>query len=199
LLNPSDNRNDWDSLNSTNPALLQHPNGEFWLYYKAWNQDDWEFDLKQGTRPATADVGLRTNRRYGLAKAKSITGPYQKFEGNPVVDLSIYGNNMQCEDAYVYMDADGGFKMIMRDMGFYNHEYGLMFESADGVQWSEPGIAFLNSHAYFDEPPIGIDREGRFERPQLLMKDGEPVALYCAIVGGRYGTSSGAVLRIKRA
>ena len=84
----------------------------------------------------------------------------------------------------------------MRDMGFYNHEYGLMFGSDDGIRWSDPVVSFYNSHEYFKEPPNGLDRGGRFERPQLLMKDGKPKYLFCAIVGGQYMTSSGIVLKI---
>ncbi|MFC1763308.1 glycoside hydrolase family protein [Planctomycetota bacterium] len=196
LLLPSANATDWDSMCTTNPSLLQHPNGQFWLYYKSWNRRAWDDDLKQGIRPATSDVGIRTNRQYGLAIAESITGPYRKVENNPIIDLSIYGGNKQCEDGYVFLDTDGSFKMLMRDMGFYNHEYGLMYASKNGIKWGKPTIAFLNSHAYFDEPRHGIEREGRLERPQLLMKDNKPIALYCALVGGRYNTSSGVVLQI---
>ena len=197
LLLPSSNAEDWDSMCTTNPSLMQHPNGQFWLYYKSWNKNDWDDDLRQGIRPATSDVGIRTNRQYGLAIADTIAGPYRKVDDNPIIDLSVFGGNKQCEDGYVFQDTDGSFKMLMRDMGFYNHEYGLMYASSDGIHWGEPKIAYLDSHAYFDEPRTGIEREGRLERPQLLWQNGKPIALYCALVGGRYHTSSGAVLRIK--
>jgi hypothetical protein len=88
------------------------------------------------------------------------------------------------------------FKMIMRDMGYWNHEYGLYFESEDGLRWSDPQVAFWNSHRYFSEPPNGLDREGRFERPQLLIRDGRPEYLFSAFQGGRYNTSSAVVLKI---
>ncbi|WP_369434016.1 hypothetical protein [Psychromonas sp. MME1] len=45
--------------------------------------------------------------------------------------------------------------MIMRDMGVWNHQYGLYFESQDGIYWSEPTISFMNSHHYFDEQLTG--------------------------------------------
>ncbi len=193
---PSQTRSDWDSINTSNPAFLQHPNGQFWLYYKSWNVDDWEHDLKlRGLKPGTSDVGLETNRAYGLAVADKLEGPYVICDKNPVINLRPYGAGMQCEDGYVFIE-DGKFKMLIRDMGFYNHEYGLIFESEDGIKWSEPTISFFNSHRYFKEPPNGLDREGRFERGQLLMKDGRPEYLFCAIVGGQYNTSSGIVLRI---
>ena len=56
----------------------------------------------------------------------------------------------------------------MRDMGYWNHEYGLYFESSDGVEWSPPSVAFYQSHEYFPEPPNGLDREGRFELKSSL-------------------------------
>ena len=184
------------SICTTNPAFLQHPNGQYWLYYKGWNVNDWEYDLQiRAQNPNPADEILHTNRAYGLAVAENIEGPYIKCDKNPVINVRTYGAGMQCEDGYIYID-NGKFKMIMRDMGFYNHEYGLMFESDDGIRWSDPVISFYHSHEYFKELPKGLDREGRFERPQLLMKDGNPRYLFCAIVGGQYMTSSGIVLKI---
>jgi len=197
LILPSENRDDWDSLCSTNPSFLQHPNGQFWLYYKSWNINDWEWDLANGLRPATADVGKRSNRMYGLAVAEQLTGPYTKVDQNPIIDLSVYGENKQCEDGYVFNDEKGAFKMLMRDMGFFNHDYGLLYSSKDGIHWDAPEIGFLNAHHYFNEPLLGLEREGRLERPQLLIKDGQPVALFCAMIGGKYRTSSGAVLKIR--
>jgi hypothetical protein len=68
---------------------------------------------------------------------------------------------------------NGKFKLIARDMGFFNHEYGLIFESADGIHWNEPEIAWYQTDYYFNQPPAPkhLSRYGRFERPQLLMKN----------------------------
>lgn len=172
----------WDDLCTSNPTFLQHPNGEFWLYFKGW---DW----------ATLNSG--GNRKYGLAVSTSLEGPYRKFEQNPVISFVPYGPHMQCEDGYVWQE-DGRFYIILRDMGFYNHEYGLLLESEDGIEWGRPEIAFLDAPSYFGENLPGLDREGRFERPQLLMRDGRPEYLFCAYRGGAYRTSSGAVLKVNR-
>ena len=86
--------------------------------------------------------------------------------------------------------------MIMRDMGYWNHEYGLMFESDDGIHWGMPTVAFYEGRRYLPEPPNGLDREGRFERTQVLLRDGEPEYVFFAMVGGKYNTSSGAVLKV---
>ncbi|VGO21516.1 glycoside hydrolase family protein [Pontiella sulfatireligans] len=189
IIEPDPDPKAWNSMCTTNPAFLQHPNGELWLYYKTWSIADWEMDDQEGG-------WQRTNRQYGLTIAKSLEGPWVKQGDGPMINLRDgNGGNAQSEDAYIWIE-DGKFRMIMRDMGFWNHEYGLYFESKDGVHWSEPQISFWNSHRYFDEAPNGLDREGRFERPQLLMCDGKPEYLFCAFRGGKYNTSSGAVLKV---
>ncbi len=188
IIEPDPDPQAWNSMCTTNPALVQHPSGELWLYYKSWCIADWEYDLEHGD-------GIRTNRRYGLAVAKTLAGPWVKRAGGPVMDLRATGKKAQSEDAYVWIEGRT-FKMIMRDMGFWNHQYGLYFESSDGLRWSDPQVAFWDARRYFNEPPNGLYREGRFERPQLLMRNGLPDYLFVAFQGGRYGTSSAAVLKI---
>lgn len=180
--------NAWDDHCTTNPAFLKHPNGGYWLYYKSWNDE--EYKQAQGKR-------IRGNRKYGLAVAGSVNGPYVKHKNNPVIDFSYLGNNEQLEDAYVWIE-NGKFKLIARDMGFFNHEYGLIFESKDGIHWEEPEIAWFQSDYYFEQPPAPkhLNRYGRFERPQLLMKNGKPDYLFTTTQGGKYNTASGYVFKI---
>jgi hypothetical protein len=164
-----------------------HPNGEAWLYYKSWNKEAYRNEAGP----------IRANRKYGLAISDSIQGGYTRFSGNPVVDFSSQGDNKQVEDAYVYIE-EGKFKMLMRDMGYFDHSVGLIFESDDGLQWSEPKIAWFGADAYLNEPPAPehLKRYGRFERPQLLMKEGKPAYLFVAMQGGKHGTASGFVFEI---
>lgn len=176
----------WDDAVVSNPSLLQNSNGEFWLYYKGWDYDT-------GRR-------FNGNRKYGLAVAQEIQGPYVKHAQNPLVDFSEIGERVQCEDAYTWYDKNkkAPYQMILRDMGVYNHEYGLFMESEDGLSWGNPQIAYRDAGSYFDEALPGLDRQGRFERPQLLMDpEGRPTHLFCAYQGGRFGTCSGVVLEIK--
>ena len=189
IIQPDPDPAAWNSMCTTNPAFLQHPNGELWLHYKSWSIRDWEYDLVHGD-------GIRTNRQYGLVKATSLEGPWEKVGEGPMIDLRHVGHNAQSEDAYIWME-EGHFHMIMRDMGYWNHEYGLYFESDDGLQWSQPKIAFWDAKRYFEEAPNGLDREGRFERPQVLMRDGKPEYIFGAFQGGAYQTSSGVVLKIR--
>jgi pectate lyase len=177
----------WDDCNTTNPAFIMHPDGEAWLYYKSWNEEAY----RNETGP------IRANRKYGLAIADKVDGIYKRVKENPIVDFSVHGDNKQVEDAYVYME-DGRFKMLMRDMGYFDHSVGLIFESEDGIHWSEPRIAWFGAEAYLEEPPAPehLKRYGRFERPQLLMKDGKPAYLFVAMQGGKYATASGFVFEI---
>lgn len=177
----------WDDCNTTNPAFILHPEGKAWLYYKSWNKE--EYQNQKGT--------IRANRKYGLAIADNIEGEYKRVKENPIIDLSKYGDNKQVEDAYIFIE-NGKFKMLMRDMGYFDHEVGLIFESSDGINWSEPQIAWFGADAYLQEPPAPkhLKRYGRFERPQILMKNGKPAYLFNAMQGGRYETASGFVFKI---
>ena len=188
IILPDPDPHAWNSMCTTNPAFVQVSDDQFRLYYKSWCIKDWEYDLVHGD-------GVKTNRQYGLATASTIEGPWKKVGDKPIIDLRFIGKNAQSEDAYIWIE-DNTYKMIMRDMGYWNHEYGLYFESSDGVEWSHPKISFFNSHKYFPEPPNGLDREGRFERVQLLMKNGKPEYMFCAFCGGRYKTSSGVILKL---
>jgi hypothetical protein len=178
----------WDDHCTTNPAFIKHPNGQYWLYYKSWNTKDYE----------TQTGPIRGNRKYGLAIAESLEGPYVKYEGNPVVDFSGKGQNRQFEDAFVWREK-GRFKMIARDMGVYNHEVGLIMESKDGKFWNEPEIAYYSADKYIRQPPPAphLKRYGRFERPQILFLKGKPAYLFATSQGGKYMTASAFIFTIK--
>jgi hypothetical protein len=178
----------WDNHCTSNPAFVMHPNGQYWLYYKSWNSSDY-YNSKHPT--------VRGNRKYGLAIADKLEGPYKKYENNPVIDYSYRGENRQVEDAYVYYE-NGKFKMISRDMGIFSHSVGLYHESEDGIHWSEPKIAFLEVDNYIKQPPKPkhLSKYGRFERPQLLMRNGKPAYLFLASQGGEYMNSTAFVFKI---
>ncbi|MBC6698587.1 glycoside hydrolase family protein [Hymenobacter sp. BT190] len=178
----------WDDHCTTNPAFVKHE-GKYWLYYKSWNTAEYV---------ASIDPMIRGNRKYGLAVADQLAGPYVKYAGNPVIDFSRQGHNKQFEDAFVWRQNDR-FCLLARDMGVYNHEIGLYLESRDGKEWSYPKIAFRALRDYdVQEPPAPpkLKRYGRLERPQLLLRDGKPEYLFCASQGGKYMTASSFVFRI---
>lgn len=176
----------WDDHCTTNPAWINGDKGENMLYYKSWNTHEYE----------STTGAVRGNRKYGLAIADHPEGPYEKYARNPVIDFSAKGNNRQFEDAFVWRE-DGKYKMIARDMGVYNHEVGLIMESKDGVQWSEPQIAYHALSRYVKEPPAPahLKRYGRLERPMLLLENGKPAWLFGTSQGGKYGTSSAFIFK----
>ncbi|MCU7550630.1 glycoside hydrolase family protein [Chitinophagaceae bacterium LB-8] len=178
----------WDDHCTTNPAFIKHPNGQYWLYYKSWNTKEYE----------TQTGPIRGNRKYGLAIAENLEGPYVKYEGNPVIDFSGKGQNRQFEDAFVWREK-GKFKMIARDMGVYNHEVGLIMDSKDGKHWNEPLIAYYSADHYnIQQPPPApyLKRYGRFERPQILFLKGKPAYLFTTSQGGKYMTASSFIFKI---
>lgn len=179
----------WDDHCTTNPAFLKGNDGKFWLYYKSWN-----------TAEYLRDKGpVRGNRKYGLAKAEHPLGPYVKVSEHPVIDFSDRPHNAQLEDAFVWKQDEQYF-LLARDMGFYNHEDGLILKSSDGVKWSEPQVAYLGLSTYIQEPPppANLKRFGRLERPMVLMDEitDKPRFLFGATQGGTAGTSTAFVFEI---
>ncbi|WAJ69149.1 glycoside hydrolase family protein [Catenovulum adriaticum] len=173
ILEISENKTDWDSYLTTNPALLQHPNGEYWLYYKAWDK---------------YNDGMR---KMGVAIAKNIKGPYIKHPNNPLVSFADI--KRQVEDAFVY-HSNNKFYMVMRDMGVIHPHVGLMLESDDGINWSKPLLGYRTNTFYTNEEKIE-----RMERPQVLMEKGQPDYLFLALMGGKHNTSSGFVIPLEKA
>ncbi|WP_257669693.1 glycoside hydrolase family protein [Parapedobacter tibetensis] len=177
----------WDDHCTTNPAFVENEDGTFSLYYKSWNTYEYEH---------YTDPAIRGNRKYGVAFSNSADGPYHKYEHNPVIDFSSKGDNRQFEDAFVWREG-GVFYMIARDMGVFNHDVGIIMSSPNGINWSEPQIAYKSLSAYVDEPPAPahLKRYGRLERPMLLLENKKPAWLFCAAQGGKYRTSSAFVFK----
>ncbi|MFO7656018.1 MAG: glycoside hydrolase family protein [Bacteroidales bacterium] len=188
LLDASHETGAWDNHCTSNPSFVKHPNGQYWLYYKSWNNEEYY---------NYTDPKIRGNRKYGLAIAENIEGPYVKYKQNPIIDFSTRGNNIQFEDACVWYE-DNKFRLVSRDMGIFGHTYGLYMESEDGIHWTEPLIAFFNTDYYFTQPPAPshLSKYGRFERPQLLLENGRPTHLFVTSQGGKFMTSSAFVFRL---
>ncbi|MER2492884.1 glycoside hydrolase family protein [Catenovulum sediminis] len=170
ILEISKDKKQWDSYLTTNPALLLHPNGEYWLYYKAWDRYNDQM------------------RKMGVAIANHIEGPYIKHEKNPLVSFSHL--KRQVEDAYVFIHHNK-FYMVMRDMGVIHPHVGLILESDDGINWSEPMLGYRTSVEYINEEKVE-----RMERPQILFQNGKPTHLFLALMGGKYNTSSAFIVEI---
>ncbi|WP_018628817.1 glycoside hydrolase family protein [Niabella aurantiaca] len=178
----------WDDHCTTNPSVLRHADGRYWLYYKSWNTKDYQ----------TQTGPVRGNRKYGLAFGDRPEGPFKKYKGNPVIDFSKKGNNAQLEDAFIW-EEQGMYHIIARDMGYYNHTDGIIMRSENGISWSDPKTAYYPASHYIRQPPPPsyLTKYGRFERPQLLLKKGKPVYLFTTTQGGKYMTSSPFIFKIE--
>ncbi|WP_430932667.1 family 16 glycosylhydrolase [Saccharicrinis sp. 156] len=159
----------WDGYCTVNPGFLKHPNGEYWIYYRSW-------DRRNDDR-----------RKTGVAMAKSLEGPYVKYKNNPVIDFPERGG--QTEDPYFFYYKNK-FHCLIRDMGNYDWLSGLYLESEDGLNWGQ----YYRSHhkgAHY----LPLPEKARYERVQVLFRNGEPEYLYNAVL--REGRKhSGAVLKI---
>lgn len=178
----------WDDHCTSNPSFIKNKNGEYWLYYKSWNTEEYVHPV---------DPAIRGNRKYGLAIAQQLEGPYLKYEGNPIIDYSALGNNRQLEDGNVFIE-NGKYYMLARDMGRFDHEVGIILKSDDGIHWSQPKISYFGVSHYVNQPPAPkhLRKYGRFERPQILMQNGKATHLFVTSQGGKYMTSSPFVFEI---
>lgn len=136
-----------------NPAFLQHPDGRFFLYYKA---------MRKGG-----------HRKMGLAISENLEGPYI-HESNPISD-----NEKGIEDGYVFMLDD---KVCFITTGsatghFFISDDGLNFGAAVGGGYPSMPAAIPSNLLMSAHRVKGGDK---FERPQLLIQDGKPTYLYLA-------------------
>lgn len=145
-----------------NPAFLQHSDGRFFLYFKSndmRNKDRWK-------------------PKMGLAIADKLEGPY-KQKKNPVTK-----NNSVIEDGYAFKYNGKIYLVTTDNHGMIENGGGLIWESEDGLNFSNPKQAFKKLSYYFDgKLPEQAhltkgERGSKFERPQILMIDGKPSYLY---------------------
>ncbi|MFR9652082.1 MAG: glycoside hydrolase family protein [Rikenellaceae bacterium] len=162
----------WDSYCAVNPTMLKHPNGEYWIYYRAHDRHNDD------------------RRKTGLAIAKNLEGPYVKYGDKALIDHAEYGG--QTEDPYIFY-YKGMFHCLIRDMGNYDWAGNLYLSSDDGINWSDLKRGHWNGAKYY---PV-LEEKSRCERVQILWRDGEPEYLYNAIHRpdrGR-GLNSGGVIK----
>ena len=176
LLAPPTDPANWSfqsSVGVNNPALLAHPDGRFFLYYKA---------MKKG------DI-----RRMGVAIADQIEGPYA-FRPEPLTS-----NKTTIEDGYAF--TENGKVLLLTTHN--REGAGYLWASDDGIDFDAPIVGFDKMDRYLNTKSIrknSVFRGKKFERPQILMQDGHPTHLYVASgahINGGKGTHS-CVLRIKQ-
>ena len=126
--------------------------------------------------------------RYGAALADQPEGPYRKVPGRifEAEGAAAQQHWMLAEDPFVWFSARYGrqYYAVARDVvgQFTGAKGGIaLFQSVDGLHWQPaPQPKVLG----FGFPwADGTTHPRQFERPALLIEDGEPIALFGATDG----------------
>ncbi|MCH6258620.1 glycoside hydrolase family protein [Puniceicoccaceae bacterium K14] len=156
-------------VHASNPTFVVTPEGEYRIYFKSM----------------TDKYGGRGQREISLATSSSIEGPYDNYDGNPLISYADEGVDLEDPYAFYY---NGLYYMIVEDRtGVANllegiseevrpggFRPGLIYTSEDGIDWGIPEIGYKTNEIYFG------DELARSERPSILWKDGEPEYLFLA-------------------
>lgn len=168
LIDASPDEDAHDALMTTNPSVCRRPDGTYLMVYKCAG--------KKKNPPAYGPV------THMVAVSDSPTGPFQKLP-DPV--FTAQGDSFPAEDPYIWVQ-DGRFFAIVKDMrgSFTGKRHSMaVFESNDGVKWQLATNPLLTT-AQVNWHNGGIETVERLERPQLLLKDGVPAILFCAVKKG---------------
>lgn len=168
ILTPPENQKYWNykaSNGVNNPAFLQHPDGGYYLYFKS------------------------EKARMGLAVAENLEGPYVQMP------FPVTVNDRNIEDGYAFM-YNGKFALLTTDNhGMIEPGGGILWTSEDGIHFDnyEKGFHRINDYTDVDMNKVAVhygpkDRKyAKFERPQVLLKDGKPWYLYVPSGTNIYG------------
>ena len=159
VLAPPDNEKYWNHKAGNgvnNPALLRHPGGGFFLYFKS------------------------KNAKMGLAVAEQLEGPYVQLP------FPVTANEQRIEDGYAFIHEGKFALLTTDNHGIMEAGGGLLWTSGDGIHFRdyEQGFKRINDHTDVDMSKVAVhygpqDRSyAKFERPQVLLIDCEPAYLY---------------------
>lgn len=180
LLKPPSDSSIWcfqSGCGVNNPSLLKHPDGRYFLYFKAMT----------GPRPAG-------KIKLGVAIADKLEGPYVIYP-DPITE-----NNQAIEDGYAFIWRDHICLLTTDNHGIIEKGGGLLWVSKDGLHFDPdplPGFHHLGNFYYGGQVPetarVRYSEEFKFERPQLLMSaKGELQYMYCpsgVAIDGSDGTN----------
>lgn len=104
-------------------------------------------------------------------------------------------NDMIIEDGYAFLYNDKICLLTTDNHGIFENGGGILWRSEDGVSFNykEPGFKLINQYVDMKEIKdpkwyYGPADIMKFERPQVLMRNGNPAYLYaasgCNIYGG---------------
>jgi hypothetical protein len=158
--------NGFDHVIASNPSVMKRLDGKYQMIYKG---------VSKGPMPFGGVV------THGAALANKPEGPFIKTPYKIFIKDTV---KFAAEDPYIWAQ-DGKYWAIVKDMKgvFTNAGTSLaLFESADGFDWK------LAKHALVSTTNIpwksGSKKVEKLERPQLLIEDGKPTVLFCAVYDG---------------
>lgn len=155
----------WDASITSNPApAVNEKDGNILLLYKS------------------STDGLTPPLLLGSALSESIQGPYKRLSQDPIFNFDTSETNENdVEDPFVWWNKDH-YELIMKDrFGHICGERGggLHAFSTDGVTWklADKPLAYSKNILWDNGKTI---HQNHFERPFLLIEDGEPTHLFAA-------------------
>jgi hypothetical protein len=155
----------WDASITSNPApAVNEKDGNILLLYKS------------------STDGLTPPLLLGSALSESIQGPYKRLSQEPIFNFDTSETNENdVEDPFVWWNKDH-YELIMKDrFGHICGERGggLHAFSSDGVTWklADNPLAYSKNILWDNGKTI---HQNHFERPFLLIEDGEPTHLFAA-------------------
>ena len=164
VLDVSDDDSAWDSLVTSNPSVCQRPDGGILMVYKAVGK---EFPMPNGG-PVVHCVAI----------ADSPTGPFKKLP-NPV--FTFDGERFPAEDPYIWYQS-GRYRAIVKRIKHVKKRrlFSLVhYDSVDGVDWQKAKHHEISDRSVTWENGLA-EQFDHLERPQVVVKNGLPVALICA-------------------
>jgi len=156
----------FDHLMAANPAIVKRPDGKYLMIYKG---------VGEGKMPFGGVV------LHGAAIANNPEGPFVKQPNRIFVKDTV---KFAAEDPFVWYQQ-GKYWAIVKDFKGSFTKAGLslaLFESSDGLDW-KPAKNTLVSTVQI--PWVdGVKKVTKLERPQLLIENGIPTVLFCAVYDG---------------
>ncbi len=157
ILSPPQNKKYWNyqaANGVNNPALLQHPDGGFLLYFKS-----------QGGK-------------MGVSVAQEIEGPYVQLP------FPVTTNNQAVEDGYAFIYEGKICLLTTDNHGLIEKGGGILWKSNNGIRFNEmeqgfyPAIKYLGKEKLKNAQKHYGGKIIKFERPQVLMIDNKPAYMY---------------------
>ncbi|TWT85138.1 Glycosyl hydrolases family 43 [Planctomycetes bacterium CA13] len=164
LINVNPDVESLDALMTSNPSVVQRPDGGYLMVYKA--------------------VGKKKPGIWGgpvvhcVATSDSPIGPFKKH------DEAVFqapGFEFPAEDPFIWYQ-DGKYRAIVKDMRGAFTDAGqslVLFDSTDGLEWSLANSPLVSTLQIKWENGQ-VQKLKHLERPQLFIEDGKPVVLLCA-------------------